>query len=188
MNFKEVEFKYKADNISLTSFIEFCNKKDPKRVVIASGYDHFFHSVASEDAFCRHRMGPDMNQLTFKRKSVANNNFVRTEHNIDLTRDMTKEQIEALCSEFGYKFNTSIFKNCFVYNYDWYTFVYYICYDVDMKELGRFVEIEMSEDHNWTSENQAWNELLIVEKLCAKELGVSAQSRIKRSLFEMFRK
>ncbi len=188
MKYLEVEFKYKADNISLTSFTDFCKTKKPTSVVIASGYDYFYENIDDPDAFCRHRVGPDSNQLTFKRKLSDVNNFIRTERNVDLAASMSVEEISGLCDEFGYKYNTSIFKNCFVYKYDWYTFVYYICYDTDMIELGRFVEIEMSEDHAWNSEKEAWEELLLMEKICGKGLGVTAQSRIKRSLFEMFRK
>jgi adenylate cyclase class IV len=182
----EIEFKYRADNISLTAFTEFCKSRRPIQVIHAAGYDHFYQHAQEGDSFCRHRIGPDMNQLTFKRKTTDSNNFVRTEHNLDLD-SVTQEQVAALCAEFGYKPNFSLYKSCFVYNYDCYTLVYYICYDVDMKELGRFVEIEMKEDHPWESETQAWDQLLVFEKLC-KPLGVSPQSRVKRSLFELYKK
>lgn len=187
MKFREIEFKYKADNISLSVFEAFCKKNSPLTHLIASGYDHFYDKSDASGSFCRLRVGPDSNQLTFKRKTTDNNNFVRTEHNIDLTRETSREQIEALLSEFGYAYNTSLFKNCFIYKYDWFTYVYYVCYDTDMKELGRFVEIEMSEEHAWQNEEEAYNQLLILEKLC-KSLGVSPQCRVKRSLFELYRK
>lgn len=187
MKYTEVEFKYAAENISLETFTEFCKNRGPERFVMAAGYDHFYDHAKDADTFCRHRIGPDMNQLTFKRKTADNNNFVRTEHNIDLDTKVIPEQVEALCQEFGYRHNVSIFKNCFVYTYSWYTLVYYICYNLDMNELGRFVEIEMKEDHKWASDNQPMAELLVIERTC-KALGILPQARIKRSLFEMFRK
>lgn len=187
MKFKEIEFKYKAENISLSQFSEFCKKRVPVKTLIASGYDHFYERADESGSFCRLRVGPDSNQLTFKRKTVDGNNFVRTEHNIDLAAATSQEQIDALLAEFGYNYNTSLFKNCFVYQYDWYTFVFYVVYDTDMKELGRFVEIEMSEDYAWASEEEAYSQLLVLEKLC-KPIGVLPQSRIKRSLFELYKK
>lgn len=186
MKYKEIEFKYYADDISLTSFSAFCKAREPKKFLHASGYDHFYENETNAGAFCRHRSGPDMNELTFKRKTSDNNNFVRTERNISLNRTMSQEDIEGLCAEFGYKYNTSIFKNCFIYKYDWYTLVYYICYNKDMNELGRFFEIEMAEDAQWGGEKDAWNELVVMEKLC-KPLGVLPQSRIKKSLFELYK-
>ena len=187
MTFKEIEFKYRADDISLTDFAAFCNKQSPASSLVASGYDYFYEKSDCSGSFCRLRVGPDSNQLTFKRKTQDNNNFVRTEHNIDLTRETTREQIDALLSEFGYKYNTSLFKNCFIYRYNNYTSVYYIVYDAGMKELGRFVELEMSETYGWSSEEEAYGQLVLIEKLC-KSVGISPQCRVKRSLFELYKK
>lgn len=187
MKFKEIELKYRADAVDLTTFISFCEARKPEKIIIASGYDHFYHSDKGDESFCRHRFGHDANQLTFKRKTADANNFIRTEHNVNLSPEMKEEQIVALLKEFGYSFNTRIFKNCFVFNYADHTLVYYICYDADMHELGRFLEIEAKEDHPWVSEQEAWDSILALERLF-KIVGISPQARIKRSLFEMFRK
>lgn len=187
MKYKEIETKYNASEISLEDFIEFCEAREPNSQVIASGYDHFYDKEGDDTSFCRHRVGPDLNQLSFKRKTQDTNNFIRTEHNINLN-GTTVDQIEALCKDLGgYTYNFSIFKNCFVYKYDRYTLVYYVCYTKDLKELGRFVEIEMSEDGVWRNEDEAWMALRKIE-IQLKTLGVSANARIRRSLFEMFRK
>lgn len=186
MTFSEVEFKYKAEDISLSAFKEFCLARSPLKAVEASGFDHFYASNAGDSSFCRHRVGADTNQLTFKRKTVETNCFIRTEHNIDLAPPVSLPQVAALCEEFGYSYNTSIFKNCFVYKYDWHMIAYYICYDVDMRELGRFVEIEMSEEYDWKNEKEAYSQLIILEKTC-KSLGLGPQSRVKQSLFDMYR-
>lgn len=186
MKFMEVELKYRADEISLPAFKAFCVDRGPKEVILASGYDHFYSNTKDPDAFCRHRTGTDFNQLTFKRKTVDNNNYVRTEHNLDLAPKVSEEQVKALCSEFGYQYNTSIFKTCYVYIFDWYVMAYYVCYDSGMKEVGRFVEIEAKESADWRNQEHAWSELLIIERT-AKQIGLSAQGRLKRSLYEMFR-
>jgi adenylate cyclase class IV len=187
MKYREIEFKYAADNISLTAFVEFAKTRPGlQSYVEASGFDHFYEKTDSSGSFGRHRIGPDMNQLTFKRKTTDKNNFIRTEHNLNLTTSVSQDQVKSLFEEFGYKYNTSIFKTCFVYKYEWYTLVYYVCYNSDMKERGRFVEIEMSEDYAWASEEEAMGQLTIIEKLC-KSLGVTPQSRIRKSLFELYK-
>lgn len=182
---REIEFKYNADKIKLSDFIAFCQKKDPVKVITASGYDHFFSNKKDTDAFGRHRKGEEFNQLTFKRKTNDENNFIRTEHNIDLSLNMTETQVSQFMNEFGYEFQDSIYKNCFIYVYDYYTLVYYIIYDTDLKEKGRFFEIEMSETYLWHHDTQAWDAMLVVERFC-KSLGIMPQGRIKRSLYEMF--
>jgi len=182
----EIEFKYSADQIPMAQFTEFCLDKLPNEFINASGYDHFYSLESDPSAFCRHRQGPDMNQLTFKRKKSPTDNYIRTEHNIDLKDNVHKDQIEALCKEFGYDPSFSLFKNCFIYKYDTYILVYYICYDISMKELGRFIEIEMSETYPWRSVDDAWKQLIVFEKLC-KPLGLNSKLRVKDSLFEMFK-
>ena len=186
INFCEVEFKYRAEGITLSKFTEFCESLNPKKIIVAAGYDYFYQKKGDDSSFCRHRLGPDSNQLTFKRKTTDSNNFIRTEHNLDL-RGVSKEQIRAFLADMSYDYNLSLYKNCFVYRYDWYTFVYYICYDLEMKEVGRFVEIEMSEEHDWADEADAWNELIVLEKI-GKVIGLSPQARVKRSLFELYKK
>lgn len=187
MKYSEVEFKYRADDTLLSDFTTFCESRKPLKFLVASGYDHFYENPADENRFFRYRVGPDSNQLTLKCKTTVKNNFVRDEDNVDLAKKMTRADAESFIGKFGYTYNTSIFKNCFVYQYEWYTLVYYMVYSTDLKELGRFVEIEMKETDAWTSEEQAWNELLILEKLC-KTIGAMPQARIKRSLFELFKK
>ncbi len=187
MKYREIELKYRADDIPLPDFVAFCQARQPVSTYAASGFDRFYENVMNSDCFCRHRAEPGkFNQLTFKRKTSDRNNYIRSEHNITLGLEVTAEQVEALCKEFSFEYNTSIFKNCFIYKYDVYTLVYYICYDTSMTELGRFMEIEMDEDHPWKSDEEAWTALTALEAEC-RPLGVSAQARVRRSLFEMFR-
>jgi adenylate cyclase class IV len=153
---------------------------------MASGYDHFYANYKDGSCFCRHRVGHDLNQLTFKRKLNDKNNYVRTEHNISLTAEVSTDQVAALCDEFGFKYKGSIYKDAFIYKYQDYTFVYYICYDLDMKELGRFMEIELSEDKNWESYERAISVLNGFGNRFNQELDVTPQMRLKKSLYEMF--
>lgn len=182
----EVEFKYKAE-IDLSKFKAFCEGRNPQKFLIVSGVDHFYSLASDPDSFYRHRVNTNENELTFKRKKATENNFIREEHNIDLPLSVSEEKIAALCGIHGYEHNTSIFKNCFIYNYEYYTLVLYFCYTKEMEPLGRFIEIEMKEDYDWTNEQHAFNELVALERLC-KPLGLSPDKRINESLFEQFRR
>ena len=185
MKFKEIELKYRSNSVDLRTFKDFCLARLPVSETNASGYDHFYAKKGDKSTFARHRVGADINQLTFKRK-IADNNFIRDEHNLDLAK-VSEDQMAAFMSEFGYKFNVSIFKSCFIFAFDKYLFVYYVVYDTRMKELGRFIEAEMAEDYPWKSEAEAWTALLALEKDFAT-LGLTKKNRAKLSLFEMFKK
>jgi adenylate cyclase class IV len=189
LKFKEVETKYSAENISLQDFVAFCEKHDEAYLskIEAAGFDHFYYSAKDPKAFYRHRIGPDLNQLTFKRKIQSDRNYIRTEHNINLEPTTPKEKVAALVSESGFEHNVTIFKSCFVYYFERVVLSYYVCYDSNMKEIGRFFEIEANEDYGWKTEQDAWGAVTVMEIVC-RPLGVTPQMRIKRSLFELFRK
>lgn len=182
----EVEFKFNA-TISLEEFKVFCEAKNPGKFKIISGFDHFMSKKGDKQSFYRHRVNTNENQLTFKRKTTEDNNFIREEHNIDLPLSVPRDKIEDLCHIHGYKYDFSLFKNCFIYNYDNYTLVFYVVYNENLKELGRFIEIEMSEEFGWNSEKEAYSELVVIEKLC-KSIGLTPQTRLNKSLYEMFSK
>lgn len=182
--FLEIETKYNAADMTLTSFTEFCKSRKPDKFVQASGWDHFYASEADKQQFGRHRVGADFNQLTVKTKTAPKNNFIRQEDNLDFKEAISEERVKSFFAKFGYGHIKSIFKNCFIYKYPLYTLVYYVIYTVDMEEIGRYMEIEMSEDHPWHSAPAAWDALVRLEREC-KPLGVSAQGRIRKSLYEI---
>lgn len=189
LNNRELEFKFSAENIKLTDFIAFATEtRKPKESLYVCGYDHFFSSAKDPNMFIRHRVGDNFNQLTVKRKLTNNNNFLRDEINITLDKDVTEEAAVALAKSMGYEFNRSIFKTAFVYTYSTHVLAYYTVYDSNLKELGRFFEIEMAEDYNWKSEEAAWEELKSLEYDAGVSLGIKPQGRIKKSLYEQFRK
>lgn len=185
MKFKEIEFKYNA-NIGLKEFTTLCDKLAPKSSLIASGYDHFYSNPNTPDSFWRHRIGHDFNQLTFKKKLTTNNNYIRTEINANFDSKMKQTDVEGLIGAFDYVYNTSLFKNCFIYTYQDHILVYYVVYDTDMNEIGRFLEIELDEDTLFPSEEAAWERLVELEKIYLP-LGITPHNRIKRSLYEMFK-
>lgn len=180
----EIEFKYKADELSLSDFHDFCKSKNPEKYVFITGHDHFYKDDNKPESFFRYRVGSDGQQLTWKQKTVVHNSYVRIENNIDIKSDVTKEHVDAFCSDLGYEHSGLIFKNAFIYNYDNYTLVYYVCFNDNMTEIGRFIEIEMKEGI-YKSESKAWSDLIIIEKLC-KPLGAFPINRVTESLFELY--
>ncbi len=184
--FKEVEFKYEAQ-IPLKTFVDYCEAKAPVRSQRTSGYDHFYGKTSDSNVFCRHRVSDGWNELTFKRKLNTNDNFIRDETNLQLHVSAGIRQVSSLLKEFGYEYNTTIFKNCFIYQFDTYNLVFYVIYDEDLQEKGRFIEIEAREDYPWNSVSDAWSNIVAIEKT-SKELKLSANNRTKLSLWEMFKK
>ncbi len=59
-------------------------------------------------------------------------------------------------------------------------------YNLDLVELGRFIEIELNEHIEWESEASARNALDALEKGCYA-LGLTPLNRVSASLFEMFK-
>lgn len=182
----EIETKYRADNVDLEEFMKVCTDKNPTEYITASGWDYFYDKKGA-DGFARHRVGSDFNQLTFKRKTSEANNFIRDEDNLNMLKDVSVKQVKSFLGKFGYKHNRSIYKNCFIYSYPDHIVVFYVIYDEQIKEIGRFIEIEMSESSPWETEEQAWDTLVKIEKEW-KALGLNPKTRMKKSLYELVKK
>ena len=186
MIYKEVEFKYDAKNITLDIYSTFLNKSKYEKILTVSGMDHFYGSETSENSFYRLREGAGEIQLTYKSKTVLENNFIRVEHNLELKEEKgAKQKAEAYINDMGYTYRGSLFKTSFIYTYDYYIVAYYLVYDTNHDFLGKFIEIEIKEDHPWASEEQMFKELVLLEKM-HKDLGLKKSGRLNQSLFEMF--
>lgn len=188
MIFKEIEVKYRAKDIKISDYRLLAESLLPTKQLQVSSPDHYY--VKSKDMFIRYRAG-SRPELTVKVKINDKDNFVRTEINIPLDLSLSEEDrlktVAAFCDAIGFTHNFSIFKTCIIYYYEKFNIVYYLVYDLEMVEKERFIEIEMDEKYPWTSEEEAWNELVKIEKHLS-ELGITSQNRIKKSLYEMFRK
>lgn len=184
MKFKELEFKYDASDKSMQDFIDLIEPLKSRRVMQVSSYDDYF--VNDKGNFIRYRYTDSSGELTIKYKTNNKNNNERIEVNIP-TLGNAKNAVAEFCKYMGYTFNFSIFKTCKIYWVDRVVIVYYIVYDEEMKEMRRFIEIEADEDLEWSSEQEAWDEVLRYEKMLAP-LGITAHNRLKKSLFEMFQK
>lgn len=183
MHFKEIETKYSADNIDIDKFVELVQPFNPNWVMVSS-YDDYFTN--DKDEFIRYRYTDDRGELTIKRKTTNANNNNRIEVNLK-TEGKNFATVNAFAGLLGYKLNFSVYKTCKIAFLDKVVLVYYIVYDSKFKELQRFIEVEAKEDYNWASEEEAWAEVTKYEKLM-EPLSITPKNRLKKSLFEIFKK
>lgn len=184
MDFKEVETKYYANSVSMEEFVDLVKTLDPEWVMVSS-YDDYFINEAGD--FIRYRYHDHMGELTIKRKTDVANNFNRIEVNLK-TEGKSSKNVEAFLSLLGYKRNFSIFKTCKIAVLEKIILVYYIVYDVNLNEIDRFIEIEANEHYAWNGDEQAAMKEVERYEMFLKPLGISSRKRLKKSLFELFKK
>lgn len=138
-----------------------------------------------------HGLDGDRKELTTKYKqSGSKNNIRREEKNIRVDK-VDEETIMKFVSDLGYRLNFSIWKTCHIYNFSDATLVFYSVYDTTngkASKMDTFVEIEVNEEkiHNMT-EKQAFEIIEKYEK-SLETVGLSARSRLRKSLFEMYKR
>ena len=180
----ELEIKFRAENVKLSDFINLMTTIGYVKKLEISSWDTYYVHSENKDEFIRFR-NSDTPELTLKRKTNKNNNFKRLE--IDLPLDpnrVNQEVVDAWANTEGYTSKTRIFKTCLIYWTNTVNFVYYIVYNENLTEIGRFIEIE-SNKNNGLDENQSVEEIKKYEQELSK-LGISPQNRLKKSLFEMY--
>lgn len=183
MHFKEIETKYSANGIDINKFVDLVAPLNPNWVMVSS-FDDYFTNPAGE--FIRYRYTDSHGELTIKRKTTDTNNNNRVEVNLK-TEGKNFNTVNAFAGLLGYKLNFSIYKTCKIAILDRIVLVYYVVYDEKLNELQRFIEIEAQENYNWSSEEEAWAEVLKYEKML-EPLSITPKNRLKRSLFEIFKK
>ena len=183
MNFKEIETKYSADDIDMKDFVSIVNTHSPEWTMVSS-YDDYFTN--DKDEFIRYRYHDTMGELTIKRKTIDANNNNRVEVNLK-TEGKSSAAVSAFLNLLGYRYNFSIFKTCKIGLLPKMVLVYYVVYDANLNELRRFIEVEAREDYKWSSEQEAWDEVVKYEQML-EPLGIKPKNRLKKSLFEIFKK
>ena len=190
----EFETKYRVEPEFLITFKSIMGKLEGlEKFVYVEGPDEYW--VRGEDfARYRHPMhGTDGEraEVTMKKKPLgATNNIIRREWNwrVDGTpADTIREGLK----DFGFEFNFSIWKGCHIYNFDDATLVFYTVFDTTDNKLSKtdnFVEIEVNEEKvSSMTEDQAWDVIVKYEK-ALEPLGLSPQRRLRKSLYEMYRR
>lgn len=190
VNFKELEYKYNAEDVRLKSFTTLIDdlkeKHNYSNLQEASSWDLYYTKDGSEDDFQRFRNGTTP-ELTRKYKAKDSNNWEREE--IDLPLDpkrVTEAAVSRYVSKDNYKERRRIFKSCFIHWFEFVNYVYYTVYNDDMKELGRFIEIEINKNRVLELGAEKSFELLKEHERNLYELGITPQHRLRKSLFEMF--
>ena len=186
--FKELEHKYKADHIKLTDFIKLMVSMNPKIRKDVSSWDYYYTNNANDNEFLRFRES-DNPELTIKRKVKDSNNWQRIEVDLPLDSDRIKlSKVETFASLLNYSENFRIYKTCFIFWLENVNYVYYIVYNENMKEVGRFLEVEVNKDKVPELGIDKAVEELKQASLKLEKFEISSQNRLKLSLFEMFRK
>lgn len=182
----ELEFKYDGSDIKLSKFIEFANKYNPVKRVEGSGWDYYFSGEGQGFEFIRFRQG-GISELTIKIKSEDKNNNNRFELDVPLDMKVSPWIVEKFVSLFGFKENFRVYKYFDIYWFEKVDIVYYTIYNKDMTEIGRRVEIEARKDYPFKSADEALAEVKAMEQLMS-EIGITPQKRMKKSMWEQFRK
>lgn len=187
----EFETKYKVNESALFTFKNIVQGlAGLEGFVYVEGPDTYW--TKGED-FCRYRKASHEGEgtkawLTMKQKPEgAKNNIQRKEVNwrVDSTPFETiREGVEML----GFKYNFKIYKMCHIYFFNDATLVFYTVKDEAKGDLTHFVEIEVKEETigNLT-EDEAWG---VIKKYEAafEPLGLTSKNRLRKSLFEMYRR
>lgn len=181
----ELELKYKADDIKLADFVKFANSLDPVRRVEVASWDVYYSGENMPFEFLRFRSGSTP-ELTIKIKMDDKNNNNRVEVDLPLSPSITEWIVSKFVGLFGFKENFRVYKYCDIYWYDKLDIVFYVVYDINKTEKGRFIEIEARKDAKFANKEEAWALIKEMETKMSV-LGISSANRMKRSLWEMFR-
>lgn len=183
----ELEFKYKADNVKLSDFTNFAKLQSPHDTLEVGSWDIYYgdNTYGLPFDFLRHRLGTEP-ELTLKIKSKESNNNDRVEVDLKL-KSMPAWIIAKFCQLLGFSERFRIYKDCNVFWYKNISLVYYIVYDINKEEQGRFIEIECTKDATaFTSKEQAMEELVAFEKTLSV-FGITAANRLRKSIWETFK-
>jgi hypothetical protein len=183
MKFKELEYKYRADHISVGQFLDFVSTHGTiVDIVTARGTDYFFSN--GDSGFIRYRNGGGWNdncELTLKRNTSTANNWNRVEVDIPLNKGRADyDTIKAFASEIGYKFKFSLTKLNYVVRTPGIIYAYYIVNGKD-----KYLEIE-ADKGAFKSEEEAFD-VLRAREIELGELGITHNNRTKKSLFDMYK-
>ena len=185
INFKEIEYKYEAKGIDIMSFDHFIKSLNPTNIITVSSFDEYYKSDTLDSVdFLRYRYNDSSKELTLKKKTTDVNNTNRVEINLNLN-EKNDMKIQTFLELIGYNFKFKIYKTSHIYIFDNVIVAYYIVYNQNMNECGRFIELEASEHYTFRDEHHAISSINNFEKLL-EHFGITYRNRLKKSLFEMF--
>ena len=179
MDYKEIEYKYWAEELTKENFgrrIEavVANKRGilmPEAVYVVSCDDYYNYQNSDNNDFVRFRKGGGGYELTLKRKEKEN--VVRTEINLDVSGNEDSAIVEFLTLS-GYEKSFQVYKEAWIWHFNDCVVSYYTLSD------GRSV-VEL-EAINYNSINEG---IRIINKW-ERELCIRDLTKEKRSLYEIF--
>lgn len=180
----EIELKFNANDIKLQDFLKLMESVKYSEKLEISSWDSYYIDSKNENEFIRFRNSTTP-ELTLKRRTNNINNWKRVEVDLPLNpKKINEEIVDAWAELEGYTKAKKLFKACFIFWTDKVNLVYYIVYDENLTEKGRFIEIEANKNNGLTEE-ESFNEVKKYEQELGK-LGITPQHRLKRSLFELY--
>jgi len=181
----ELEFKYDATDIKLQDFEALMAKLSTIKRLERSSWDVYYTLNERRDFFARYRKSDETPELTKKRR-LKESVWERVEADLPLDpKKITEKAIKDFLDFEGMKENFRIFKSCFIYFLDNLNYVYYTVYDKNMKEVGRFIEVEVNKEKVTELGITVKDVLKEGEKTLAA-IGITPQHRLRRSLFDMY--
>lgn len=186
--FHEVEVKFRYDEAKRNDWKQLVSKLEGlKKHVYVESDDVYY---VKEDEFLRHRFSNSKKdkraELTYKAKLRDGDNIIRKEVNLKVDAN-DEATVAAFANELGFHRNFHITKYVDIYKFDDATLPFYTVITEEGKR-ETFIEIEVSEEIiDKLTEEEAWDIIRKYEELLAP-LEITPQKRLKKSLFEMYRR
>lgn len=182
MRHKEIEFKYNANNIKLETFLKELKSLfniDLNLVKYGYGKDYYFNND-DPFIFLRCRECNNFDELTVKKKTNSENSWDRVEVDLKLDRNNFKfKDITKFAELLGYTYAFELTKKYCIAKTKELSFSYYSV------NGDKYIEIE-AEKETFDSESTAIDRVIEAESKLSK-LGLSKNTRLTQSLFEIFR-
>lgn len=186
--FVEFEVKFRVDGALVYEWKRLVESLSDKKDFLYLESDDIYY-VKDED-FIRHRFdSKDLTkrqELTLKKKVTKHNNIYRLETNLRVDGNSVETSAD-FCQKLGFERNFKISKYVHIYKFEDATLPFYTVID-EAGKMAHFIEIEVEESKlSSMTEEQAWAVIEKYEKILAP-LGITPQKRLRKSLFEMYRK
>lgn len=188
--FIELEVKFKVEESVLLPFKELVKNLQIKSFFFVEGYDHYYMNKNNADTFLRYRSAAfsdsKSGQITIKEKTKDSNNIHRVELNIDVI-NMSDQKMNKFAEMMGYVHNFSIYKYCHVYETEDALLCFYTVTEKDSQPMS-FIEIEVKEEIMDKISVDKGMEIVRYYEGQLSQLGITHQKRVKKSLWETYRK
>jgi adenylate cyclase class IV len=182
----ELELKYSANDIKMSDFVTFAKSLNPIKELEVASWDYYYSGEGLPFEFIRFRNGTDP-EITIKIKTTDKNNNNRIEIELPLNSKVSEWRVAKFVGLFGFKENFRIYKHCMIFWYDKLDIVYYTVFNQNMEEIGRYCEVERDKSVKGGTREEAWTLIKEMEQKMSV-LGIVPQNRMRRSLWELFRK